>query len=72
MSMVLTIINNMLTGTLLYVETKTNHYYQANKAILPLSTIRFWNCSEGVVFLELFRRCGIIFVFHYIIENCNS
>ena len=41
--------------------------------ISVLLTIGFWNCSDSVVFLELFRQCGIFgtvptvwicFVFH--------
>jgi len=32
---------------------------------MPLFTslIRFWNCSDSVVFLELLRQCGIFFFF---------
>jgi hypothetical protein len=30
-------------------------------------SVGFWKCSDGVVFLEMFRRCGIFgFSFYYV------
>jgi hypothetical protein len=41
------------------------------ESVSTICSVEFWNCSDGVVFLELLRRCGIFSVFFILLYTAT-